>query len=71
MGEREVEVLGYNGVVKEKLLETSGCAGDTVLDLPHGREKLSVKIVTSKIKAIRLKYRQAVDKGKRSGQGEA
>ena len=38
-------------------------------DFPHKPEEITKQIVTSKLKAIRLKYRQAVDSGKRSGHG--
>ena len=39
------------------------------LDLRHCKDELTVKILTTKLKAIRLKYRQAVDSGRRSGHG--
>ena len=38
-------------------------------DFPHKPDEITKQIVTSKLKAIRLKYRQAVDSGKRSGHG--
>jgi hypothetical protein len=38
-------------------------------DLPHKKEQITKQIVTSKLKAIRTKYRQAVDSGRRSGHG--
>ena len=36
---------------------------------PHKKEDITKQILTSKLKAIRLKYRQAVDSGRRSGHG--
>ena len=38
-------------------------------DFPHKKEELTQAIVTSKLKAIRIKFRQAVDSGRRSGDG--
>ena len=36
---------------------------------PYKKEEITKQVVTSKLKAIRLKFRQAVDSGKRSGHG--
>ena len=36
---------------------------------PHAKEEITKQIVTTKLKAIRQKYRQAVDTGRRSGHG--
>ena len=36
---------------------------------PHKKESITKQILTSKLKAIRLKYRQAVDSGRKSGHG--
>ncbi|RXN14648.1 tripartite motif-containing 16-like protein [Labeo rohita] len=36
---------------------------------PHSKDDLTKLIITTKLKAIRLKYRHAVDSGKRSGHG--
>ena len=36
---------------------------------PHKKEEITKQVVTSKLKAIRLKFRQAVDSGRRSGHG--
>ncbi|KAI7800514.1 uncharacterized protein LOC130564420 [Triplophysa rosa] len=41
----------------------------TEKDFPHGANMLSKAQVTTKLKSIRCKYRQTVDKGRRSGQG--
>ena len=38
-------------------------------DYPHTREQVTRKILTSELKAIRIKYREAVDSGRRSGHG--
>ncbi|XP_060797916.1 uncharacterized protein LOC132899880 [Neoarius graeffei] len=39
-------------------------------DFPHAKEEISKAQVTSKLKAIRAKYRRAVDAGRRSGCGQ-
>ena len=38
-------------------------------DYPHHPDQITLKCLTSKLKAIRLKYRQAIDSGKKSGHG--
>ena len=38
-------------------------------DFPHKKDELTKSVLTSKLKAIRSKYRQAVDNGRRSGRG--
>ena len=38
-------------------------------DYPHTKEKITKKVPTSKLKAIRIKVREAVDSGRRSGHG--
>ena len=38
-------------------------------NFPHKKEDISKQIVTAKLKAIRVKFRQAVDSGRRSGHG--
>ena len=38
-------------------------------DYPHTSDEVTKQVVTSKLKGIRLKYRLAVDSGKRSGHG--
>ena len=38
-------------------------------DFPHKKEQITKLIVSSKLKSIRFKFRQAVDSGRRSGHG--
>ena len=38
-------------------------------DFPHNKEDITKLIVTSKLKSVRVKYRQAVDSGRTSGHG--
>ena len=38
-------------------------------DFPHKKDELTRYVLTSKLKAIRSKYRQAIDNGRRSGHG--
>ena len=38
-------------------------------DFPHKKDELTKSVLTSKLKAIRNKYRQVVDNGRRSGHG--
>lgn len=38
-------------------------------DYPHTKEELTKKILSAKLKAIRGKFREAVDSGRRSGHG--
>jgi len=38
-------------------------------DYPHTKEQVTKQILTTKLKAVRLKFRQAVDSGRRSGHG--
>ena len=38
-------------------------------DYPHTKEKITKKVLTSKLKAIRIKLRETVDSGRRSGHG--
>ena len=42
---------------------------DICRNFPHKKEEIKLQNVTSKLKAIRLKFRQAVDSGCRSGHG--
>ena len=44
-------------------------AGNLLKDYPHTKEQITKPVLTTKLKAIRLKFRQAVDAGKRSGHG--
>ncbi len=43
--------------------------GNCVKDYPHTKQQITKKIFTSKVKAIRNKFREAVDSGRRSGHG--
>jgi hypothetical protein len=38
-------------------------------NFPHKKDEIKLQSLTSKLKAIRLKFRQAVDSGRRSGHG--
>ena len=38
-------------------------------DYPHTKEEITKQAVSTKLKAVRLKYRQAVDTGRKSGHG--
>ena len=38
-------------------------------DYPHKKKDIEKQTVTTKLKAIRMKYRQAIDSGRRSGHG--
>ena len=42
---------------------------DVMRSFPHKKEEVTKQIITSKLKAIRLKFRQAVDSGRKSGHG--
>ena len=38
-------------------------------DFPHNPDDLTKATITTKLKAIRVKYRQAIDSGRKSGHG--
>nr|XP_055075109.1 uncharacterized protein LOC129454573 [Misgurnus anguillicaudatus] len=42
---------------------------ETSQQFPHRKEDITRTIITNKLKAIRVKYRQAVDSGRKSGHG--
>ena len=42
---------------------------DVIKDFPHKKEQITKQIVSSKLKSVRLKFRQAVDSRRRSGHG--
>ncbi|KAK7922007.1 hypothetical protein WMY93_008909 [Mugilogobius chulae] len=42
---------------------------ETSTEFPHEKRELTRAILTTKLKAVRGKYRQAVDSGRRSGHG--
>ena len=58
---------GLTGLLRETFPERSGGCLNSCLDLPHGREEVTAKILTTKLKAICLKLRQIVDNGRCSG----
>ena len=42
---------------------------DSMRDFPHSKEQITKQVVMSKFKAVRVKFHQAVDSGRRSGHG--
>ena len=52
-----------------QLPSTPEAAKELGKDYPHKKEDITKQVLTSKVKGIRLKYRQAVDCGRRSGHG--
>ena len=50
-------------------LFVAGLPQNTQSGFPHNKEEGTRPILTSKLENIRLKYRQAVDSGRRSGHG--
>ena len=59
----------YGDILQEFLAALPDNNENILKDFPHSKEQITKQIVTSKLKAIRLKYRQAVDSGRRSGHG--
>lgn len=55
--------------MREELLETTEAREKCRKDYPHTKEMTTKKVLTSKLKAIRIKFREAVDFGRRSGHG--
>ena len=55
--------------LKRQLPSDSEEARETGKDFPHKTEDITKQAVTTKLKAVRLKYRQAVDSGRKSGHG--
>ena len=53
----------------QELPDTAEEAQKSGKDYPHTKEKITKKVLTSKLKAIRIKFREAVDSGRRSGHG--
>ena len=47
--------------------ETSEVASESNKDYPHDRSEITKQVLTTKLKAIRIKFRQAVDSGRKSG----
>ena len=54
---------------KERLPESDDERKEIDKDYPHKKEDVSMQALTSKLKATRTKYRQAVDSGRKSGHG--
>ena len=55
-------------LMKEELPANADEAKEMCKDYPHTKEELTKKI-SAKLKAIRGKFREAVDSGRRSGHG--
>ena len=55
--------------LKQQLPSNPEEAKEMGKDFPHKNEEITKQAVSAKLKAIRLKYRQAVDSGRRSGHG--
>ena len=55
--------------LKRELPSDSEEARETGKDFPHKTEDITKQAVTTKLKAVRLTYRQAVDSGRKSGHG--
>ena len=55
--------------MKVGLPSTPEEASTVLKDYPHTKDQIIKQALTNKLKAIRLKYRQAVDSGRRSGHG--
>ena len=49
--------------MKDELPETPDEAKEQNKDYPHKKDELTKQVVTTKLKAVRMKYRQAVDTG--------
>ena len=53
----------------EEYLDTPEAASELSKDYPHKKEEITKQEVTTKLKAIRVNFRQAVDTGRKSGCG--
>ena len=49
--------------------ETPDAAKDLNKDYPHKKTEITKQVLTTKLKAIRIKFRQAVDSGRKNGHG--
>ena len=56
-------------LMQEELPATQEAARNLTKDYPHTRHQITKQILTTKLKAIRLKFRQAIDSGRKSGHG--
>ena len=62
----------YADILELMLLEypeTPEAARELSKDYPHKRSEITKQVLTTKLKAIRVKFRQAVDSGRKSGHG--
>ena len=62
----------YSDILKRMLAELpASCeeARELNKDYPHKKTDITKQVLTTKLKAIRIKYRQAVDSGRKSGHG--
>ena len=62
----------YNDTCKhmmDELPDTPDKAKELNEDYPHKKGELTKQVVTTKLKAVRTKYRQAVNSGHKSGHG--
>ena len=53
----------------DELPATPDKAKELNKDYPHKKEELTKPVVTTELKAIRMKYRLAVDSGRKSSHG--
>ena len=53
----------------DELPATPDKAKELNKDYPHKKDELTKQVVTTKLKAIRIKYRKAVNSGRKSGHG--
>ena len=56
-------------LMQEELPATQEAARNLTKDYPHTKDQITKQILTTKLKAIRLKFRQAIDSGRKSGHG--
>ena len=59
----------YSDILQAFLASLPDNDESNLKDFPHKKEHITKQIVTAKLKAIRVKFRQAVDSGRRSGHG--
>ncbi|KAL2081645.1 hypothetical protein ACEWY4_023498 [Coilia grayii] len=62
-------VTKYGDILQRFLVEYPLATARQDKDFPHKVEEISKSALTTKLKAIRSKYRQAVDSGRKSGHG--
>ena len=56
-------------LMREELPASAEEAKEKCKDYPHTKLELTKKVLTAKVKAVRSKYREAVDPGRRSAHG--